>query len=277
MLASLNYCYQNSHWGKVLDLWRMLTDFLWFKGYWKEYILTGRQALEAATKLNDKKAQGLIFNDLSWIAIEQGNFKEANSLLVTATKIPKEIDDSRSLSITLRHLGVVAFRQDDFDAAEKLWGEALEIAKTEAFTGMIVELHNLFGELARERGNLEEARQQYLQALRGYEDLKDRVRLTIVLLNLGSVEALAGNFETSRAWFEQCLSICQEIGRKDAAAEAKRRLAELEESLGNLSDALVLAEQARQVFQELGMARNVKCAEQLIERIRDSQKVHVID
>lgn len=267
MLASSTYCYQTSHWDKVLDFWRVLSDYLWIRGYWGEYIASGKQALEAAKKLDDKKAQGLALSELGWMAMEQGNFEEANSLFTTARDIFKELGDSRGLSIVLRYLGVAAFRQDDFDGAERVWKESLKIAEAEALTGMIAELCNLFGELARKRGDLEEARRQYLQALQGYEDPKDKIRLTAVLLNLGSVEASASNFETSRAWFEQCVLLCQETGRKDMAAGARCRLAELEESLGSFADALVLAEQARQAFQELGMARDTKRAQQLIERL----------
>jgi tetratricopeptide (TPR) repeat protein len=161
----------------------------------------------------------------------------------------------------------LAYRMGELDVAAAYYEKALKIAKSRNFIGMVAEIRNLQGSLARKTGDFAKARYFYEEAKRAIEKLEDSWRLTAVLRNLARMEFQLGRLEAARDGFNAAISLCQQIDRKDMLYRCQLRLAEVEKESGNHQEALMLAIKARDGFAELGMKGDLDKVEEFLEAL----------
>jgi len=146
---------------------------------------------------------------------------------------------------------------EEIAQAEVFLENALRVAEQNGYQGMIAEIKNLRGSVAREYGDFEKAQRAYAEAREGFEAVGDLVRLTGVLRNMGKLALEIGDLISARSVFEEAVEVCQKIGRKDMLYGCQLGLAEVEWQASNGDLAGQLALLARNGFSELGMRRDV--------------------
>jgi len=144
---------------------------------------------------------------------------------------------------------------------------ALQLAITGDLRGMIAEIRNQQGSIARKAGDFIHARQFYEEARKEVEKERDKWRLTGILRNLARLEFQLDNFAAAKDGFVETIELCKQINRKDMLYGCQLRLAEAELKLGNVQKARTLALAARNGFAELGMKRDLQITNQFLDTL----------
>jgi tetratricopeptide (TPR) repeat protein len=189
--------------------------------------------------------------------MEQGEFSLAETMFEQSKNVFGDIGHQQGICALDRYCGVLAYRMGNLELASKYYENALHIAKLHQYTGMIAEIRNLQGSLARKRDDFESARQLYEESKQEVAKLGDQWRLTAVLRNLARMEFQLGNLETAKNRFHEVITLCREIDRKDMLYGCLLSLAEVQEEYGDQEEARALAVKARNGFAELGMENDL--------------------
>ena len=87
---------------------------------------------------------------------------------------------------------------------------------------------------------------------------KDDGAKTVALGNLGLLAATRGDLAAAEGYYEQALTLNQELGRKEGMAANYGNLGGLEHARGNMAGARAFWVQARDLFAEIGMPHMVE-------------------
>ena len=88
----------------------------------------------------------------------------------------------------------------------------------------VADAYHWLGHWALDRGDHARARSFFLDSYTRLNDLGDRVSLTLLLNDLGLVSYLQEDYPIARAYSEQALELCREIGSKFGMAMTLNRL-----------------------------------------------------
>jgi len=106
----------------------------------------------------DKNAEATSLHNLGLVALSQGDFDAAQSLLAESLAQFGEVGNKINSALALSFLGEVAFFQGDFDAAQSLLDQSLDLFQEQGEKFQIVAPLCALGRLAYERGDLVGAR-----------------------------------------------------------------------------------------------------------------------
>jgi predicted ATPase/class 3 adenylate cyclase len=112
----------------------------------------------------------------------------------------------QSLNVPLHDLGTLACEQGDYDAAERLFEEALDIAKEHGNIMDIVHHLSGLGHVARGRGNHEEARSFYRQSLETARTLGYKRMVTFNLQYLAGLAWTRGDLPEASTLYREALA-----------------------------------------------------------------------
>ena len=87
---------------------------------------------------------------------------------------------------------------------------------------------------------------------------KDDGAEDVALGNLGLLAATRGDLAAAEGYYEQALTLNQELGRKEGMAANYGNLGGLEHARGNMAGARAFWVQARDLFAEIGMPHMVE-------------------
>ncbi|HEX7957269.1 MAG TPA: tetratricopeptide repeat protein, partial [Pyrinomonadaceae bacterium] len=179
-------------------------------GQWTEAEREFRVALQSAEERGDRYYARLIAHNLGTPAGLRGDFGEAIRWLrrmlreegAAAPPVPQEAIAHLNIARCLWHLG-------DFEACERNLDRALEICQLFNMTGLRGEIFEFYGNLYRERGELQRAVEFYERAARAYDEagvdiarqefLEERALLALQLGDLTEARALLERLLEGRA------------------------------------------------------------------------------
>ncbi|MCC6840362.1 MAG: tetratricopeptide repeat protein [Flavobacteriales bacterium] len=93
-------------------------------------LLAGEQAMAIARRINEPKALGDAYNNLGWLAVEQGEFGKADTLLGKALQIFRKLGKPEYTAVTLSNLGWLAQKQGDAAGALRRFQSALQAGES---------------------------------------------------------------------------------------------------------------------------------------------------
>ncbi|HLJ80374.1 MAG TPA: tetratricopeptide repeat protein, partial [Ktedonobacterales bacterium] len=160
-----------------------------------------------------------------WIAIDQGEYAKAVTLLKQSVAFYRDTDECGALAAALNRYGDAMLRQGDRESAAACFSESLELRRLEGdLSGIAATLNNLAA-VASELKQYVRAQELLEEAHGVYVRLGEQSGALFVLNNLADLARDRGDYEdaTRRCW--ECVSLARRIG--DTAAEAN--------SLGNLA------------------------------------------
>jgi predicted ATPase/DNA-binding CsgD family transcriptional regulator len=147
---------------------------------------------------------------------ERGYLSEGRLWLEESLAGSSEASQARARALSGN--GVLAHYQGDYDRAEKLCREALELSRSlndakgvaEAYTGLALVL--------RTRGDYPTAEKLFREALAVYEDLGDEGGVARALDRLAMCLVVAGDMDRARQLFERSLGIFRRLGDSHGVA-----------------------------------------------------------
>jgi len=114
-----------------------------------------------------------------------------------------------------------------------------------------------FGDLLRQKGQLNEASSSYDECREMYRRLGDRHGEAKSLRRIGSLRRLQGRWSEALAWLQQALPIFQELHDRRSEALTVRHIGAVLRNYGRWDDALHYFNQCLPVFQEFDDRRSV--------------------
>ncbi len=106
--------------------------------------LVGDQALALAKRIQQPRALGDAHNNLGWLAVEQGQFDRADSLLGIALGIFQELGVPQYTSVVLSNLGWLAEKRGDSVGSLKRFHESLTLSEqAKDSAGVAITLYSL--------------------------------------------------------------------------------------------------------------------------------------
>ncbi|MEP7137592.1 MAG: tetratricopeptide repeat protein [Chloroflexota bacterium] len=248
---------------------------LWQRAYWYDRLTLAHAALSAANLLSDWKSVSTFDRNISWIYFYQGDYLRALNWAGEALSATTKTEDELLIAAAKRSLGAVELRLGNFDHSEQLLLDVLITSSKFATDDYGVYSKGFaeygLGELEYERGNIENARVWYQEALDTWRDpvRKDPVRhISYALNGLGFVSLKEEKYAEAVRFFSEGIRSAEEFGRVDELAKGQFGLAStFLETRSDLETALTLVNESIESFQQQGMQYEIQKCQTLLERI----------
>ncbi len=148
--------------------------------------------------------------------------------------------DQQGIARTLRNLGSLARDQGQVEEARRFYQEALEISSRLSDQGGIARTLRDMGVLAHQQERLEEARRLYQEALEDLRRLGDQGGIARTLRDMSVLAHDQGQVEKAYHLCTDALSIFRQLGDRRNVAHTVYDLAVLAVEQGHLKEALQL-------------------------------------
>jgi len=237
---------------KVLEFMSVLDRYLDTRGYWSEYRLRLKQAIEAAEILGDRKHKALWIHDLGVIVHCMGDYDEASRLYLQSMKIFRNMGDKSNVACSLHQMGMLAQDTSEYDEARKLYQQSMKIMQElGAKRGVAGSLHQM-GWLAQVTGDYDEARKLYQMSMKIMQELGDKRGVAGSLHQMGWLAQATGDYDEARKLYQQSMKIMQELGDKSGVSRSLHNLGVLAHATGDYDEARKLYQQSMEIKQDLG-------------------------
>ncbi|MEM8865333.1 MAG: tetratricopeptide repeat protein [Planctomycetota bacterium] len=174
----------------------------------------------------DPKSDGCpakVYYDQSLDAYHQGNLEEAAELCLQAASLFESAEDSQ-VSLAYDQLGVVAYRQGDYDAAEQWYRKALDVEEKNRDEHAIAYTCHLLSRVANGRGDFKRAEKWLHKAIQISEKLGDDADASANYHQLGTIAYQREDFDAAEQWYRKSLEIDEQTGDEVGAAKTYNNL-----------------------------------------------------
>ena len=195
-----------------------------------------RESLEIRERLGDRASMAGLLSNLGIVAEAAGDYGTAMAFSERALAIRREIGDERGVGVSLGNTGMIALHLHDAGKAETLFEEGIRVSARVGDATQVAVTRNNLGNAARDRGDFEAARREYLAAATGYRDLDDQWGLSYLLEDVAVMAACEGSFEPAFRLMGVSEALRERIGSPrppGLVAELDAQLAAAREALGD--------------------------------------------
>jgi tetratricopeptide (TPR) repeat protein len=152
----------------------------------------------------------------------------------------------------LHALGTLAWSLGDYDRAQEVFEEGLEIFRAlDDRRGVANMLHNM-GVVALPQGRDAAAHALHEESLEIFRSLGDRWSIALSLANLGLVALNGGEYGRAHSLLEESLAIRRELGEQQSVAQSLNNLGIVVRCEGDYRGAYSLHEEGLAIFRALG-------------------------
>ncbi len=186
-----------------------------------DYSLAGtlmNESLEIAKQLNDTRSIAVSLNAMSVNARDRGDLAASRELSEESLKLWREVGDSLAVARALSNLGSVVKLQGDYSHARVLYEECLSLFRALDDRTGIGWALNHQGDVAHAQGDCEGARTLYEQSLKMFWELNDRWGVAGALADLGNLAREQKDLRTADSFYRESLELFQELGHKRGIA-----------------------------------------------------------
>jgi tetratricopeptide (TPR) repeat protein len=195
---------------------RVVAEFLYRRGHYRDWVATQRTALDAATRLGDTEGQAVSSRLLANACMAVGDLDQTRDSLTTSLQLYRQLGHASGELRVLNSLCELAVRQ---------------------------------GRYADALGHAEEV-------LRGHQAIGDKEGEAGQLNNVGWCHGLLGDYYQARAFCQRSLTLAVEIGNHFIEYHAWDSLGYIEHQLGNFGEAATCYQRALPLCHEIGTRYN---------------------
>ena len=181
------------------------------------------KSVELARQLQDPRTLAVSLNALAVVSREQGDLAAARVLFEESLVHWKQLEDAQAVARGLSNLAGIANLQQDYQRARSLYAESLAIFRELGDRTGQAWALNHQGDVARDQGDSAAARSLYEQSLADFREIGDRWGVAGSLADLGNLAREQHDYRTADAQYRESLELFQEL-------EHKRGIARLLES-----------------------------------------------
>ncbi len=187
-----------------------------------------------------------------FLALRQADLGAARTFLERCVKLRSDSDDPRGTALTLYTLGNVLENVGEYERAEALCRESLELCRALGDRhGISLALSSL-GVMAMDRSQYDLARELLEESLAISRDLGDDRAIGGTLHNLGEVAALTGDLKRATELLEESIVLADRFGSKYLRAYSLQVLGNVATDQGNPALALDRFTSAIQLDRDIG-------------------------
>jgi tetratricopeptide (TPR) repeat protein len=173
-------------------------------------------------------------------------------LLAMLRAQPASPQQQRHLATCYQQLGEVAHDRGRLDDAEGWYRKALAVAEELGDKSGIAPSYHMFGRVAQRRGRLDDAEQWYRKALAIREELGNAPDMVAIFHQLGMVAQHGGRLDDAEEWYHKALAVVEELGDEPGKAAIYHQLGNIAQDRGLLDDAEEWYRKALAIKEELG-------------------------
>ncbi len=211
-----------------------------------------RENLHIARRLDDKQSIAVSLNALAVIARDRGDILGARSLLEESLALWRELGDQKAAARCLSNLANVAKLQGDNVRARSLYAECLSIFQQLGDPTGVAWSMNYLGDVARDQGDSAAARALYEDGLAIFREVDDRWGIAGTLADLGSLAREEGDYVKAHSMYRESIRLFQELDHKRGIARLLECFACSEAAQLNAERSLILAGAAAALRQNIG-------------------------
>ena len=225
----------------------------------REYLAEGRDRLGKLLKLPGAAARTRTraLFAAGVLAGEQGNYESADLLLKESLEIARGLDDKRGVAISLNALAVNARDQGDVAASRSLFEESLVLWKELADRVAVARALSNLANVVKMQGDYAPARSMYRECHSIFQELGDRTGAAWSLNHESDVARDQGDMDAARALCHESLSIFRDLGDRWGMAGSLADLGNLSRDQKDYPTSQSLYRESMSVFQELGHKRGI--------------------
>jgi tetratricopeptide (TPR) repeat protein len=227
----------------------------------REYISEGREWLAKLLALPGAAARDKVRARAVFaagvLAGAQRDYELAETLFSESLEINRETDDKWAAAVSLNALAVTALDRRDVAAARKLSEQNLEVWRELGDRAAVGRSLSNLASVVKEQGDYGLARALYDEALATFRDIGDATAAARVLNKQGDVARDQGDAKEAQELYEQSLEAFREFGDRWGTALALADLGNLAREQGDYSSARSLYRDSLRIFHELDYKRGV--------------------
>jgi tetratricopeptide (TPR) repeat protein len=212
----------------------------------------GEFELLSASNASAKNMMAMCLCEWARSLVEIGRFDEAQNRFEAALPVFQEMEDLRSVGVTLGQLGTLALRRGDLAEARQRYAEALQTFRALGEPQSEAVAWHQFGRVAEEAEEWDEAERCYRESLKLKESYNDLPGAARTCNQLAVVAAGAGRHADAERWYLRALEGFEQTGQVQYAAVASSNLASLYLDLGRLDKAEHYAHRAVEIDKAIG-------------------------
>ena len=178
-----------------------------------------------------------IYNDLAW-EYRHSDGDKAIEFANKAWRLSDSLGYEEGKITSLNRLGVVAIYQNDLDAAEAYYVQALERELLRGSLFGVGRAENQLSRIYKQRGNYERALEYSLCSLENFEIIDRKDLIALVANNIGGIYEKMGLFDKALAFYLQSLNVRERIGNSSKTGLTLLNLGSLHISLENYREAI---------------------------------------
>lgn len=218
--------------------------------------ILGRREEEAATlqSLTQQATSSPFDLALLWGEYYEAvsNYAQAESAIQQSLGLAQSANAQEGQARCLARLGMLAWRQGNYETAEQLYNDALRMVEGKAFYRSVeAEIRYGLGLVCRQQGKFDKARVAFEFDLALNQQLENRQLEARSLNALGGIEHLQRNFHEAIRYYKQALTIREQIGDRAGVGMSLFNIAQSLGNLGNHSDAEPMLREALRTQQSL--------------------------
>ena len=216
---------------------------LWWFWYARGHMSEGRQWFErllAGSKDVSAPVRAKALKSAGWFAYQQKDFEQAEALLKEGLDVYRFLGDEQNIATSLYRLGLVAWARGDFSLTRSLTEEALSLYYQLDAKEGIADSLLVLSYAAVEEGDYNKAQEQVEKAVSLFRELSDQWGIAYTLLGLARVVLLRGDTVAAQTLTEESLAISFELSNLGGIASCLEQLAEISAAQEQLEWAALL-------------------------------------
>ncbi|MEZ4682309.1 MAG: tetratricopeptide repeat protein [Caldilineaceae bacterium] len=228
----------------------------WLKAKVEILHILGRRTEEEATlvALEEESAIEPFALALLWAEYYEAvsDYTQTEEKLNAALTLAESADDQEGVARCRARLGMVAWRQGNYDQAEQIYLNALQgITNEGRFADEEAEIRYGLGLVYRQQGKFEDAKVAFERDLAINQQLNNRQDEARARNALGIIEQTRRNYAEAITHYQRALLIRETIGDRAGVGASQLNIAQNLSAIGNYSDAEQMLRSALRIQQAL--------------------------
>jgi len=243
---------------------------IWEFWLMRGHISEGRKWLDqilAATENEISKDRGAATQGAGYLAWIQGEYDRAEALHKEGLEIRRAIDDKAGMGGSLSNLGVIAWSRGEFDQARRYYEQALAARREANYTIGVASVLTNLSLLLQDQSEYADAMTYAQEAWDTFQELNDLQGSVHVLFNMGAMTYDQGDYERARSLQEQALERVHELGDQRIMGALLQNLGQTLISLGEYQQAHTYLDESLALVSQVGDKQHIALAKKNMARL----------
>jgi tetratricopeptide (TPR) repeat protein len=256
IFATIEWYDHTQQGSSLVQIIKHIYYFLGVRGYWRERLMYGDRAGQAARELDDFQSEAeILVRVIGYIEIQLGEYVKAEEDILRGLRKFEELNDNGGIASAYRYLGSLERRRNNYDRAEDYYEEAISHAQLASDSErLIAGIKISLSTMHFKRQQIKECEQQLQEALDIFERLDHISKVTELKSRLADVKFRQGQYEEARKLYLESEEDAKRIWRKKTRGYNYLGLARIAQVQGEHTVAADYACKARELFGNLGLA-----------------------